>query len=382
MKRLALTATLALAAASFVGCSARATGSLGAADAALDATAADSTAETDAGAEEDAQPGDAGDEDSGVPPDASAPDARAMDSSAPDAVAFDAITPDASVPDASAPDATAPDAGFVRTYRNSLSICWTDATCIRKLAVAHGGLWSAASAPYDSNAAIEAAYAGGIDGVKIDVRVTLDDVPVISHSSPLEIYESVDCYNRKIEEMTAAEVTQCHRFPSRTQTFQRLDDVLEYLRGKMVTQLTVKRSEDYARTIAEVLALGAEDFAFLEIDTRELQALVPTIPGGDLVWYLINLESRYEEIDTLIDTIGNPRAFMYEMNPSDQIASLVSTRLHPAGIRSFTYNSSATAGVRTLRELYEQGFDVVSAQTEANVTARIEVNQANGVMPP
>ena len=35
--------------------------------------------------------------------------------------------------------------------------------------------------------------------------------------------------------MTADDVTQCHIAPSTTQTFQRLDTVLEWARGKVVT---------------------------------------------------------------------------------------------------------------------------------------------------
>ena len=148
------------------------------------------------------------------------------------------------------------------------------------MAVGHGGAWTAFGAPYNSNAALAAAYAQGMDGVKIDVRVTRDNVPVISHSSPIQIYESLDCANKKIEEMTAAEVTRCHRFPSRTETFQRLDDVLEYLRGKMTVELTVKRSADYARTIAEVLARHAEDFAYLRSARPSFAIRFPRSPAA------------------------------------------------------------------------------------------------------
>ncbi len=244
-------------------------------------------------------------------------------------------------------------------------------------------MWSLTGAPYDSNAAIAAAYAGDVDGVKIDVRVTKDDVPVISHSSPIQLYESIDCYNKKIEEMTAAEVTGCHRFPSTTETFQRLDDVLVYLKGKMVVELTVKLSSDYARTIAEVHAQGAEDFAFLEISTSELQNLIPTLPGSSNIYYLINVASNVSEVDTLIDTIKNPQAFMYEFDPPIDVSTLTPTKLHPAGVRSFTYTSSASPSQAELQALFEGGFDVVSSQGAANcVLARKAVNQKNGVSPP
>jgi len=276
---------------------------------------------------------------------------------------------------------SSPDAG---SYRSSLAVCWTDATCQRVMAIAHGGAWDLGQKPYDSDAAIAAAYAIGVDGVKIDVRVTKDDVPVIAHSSPIEIYESIDCFNKKIEEMTAAQVVKCHRFPSTTETFQRLDDVLSYLRGKMVTQLCVKRPEDYGRTIAEIQALKAEDFAFIELgSTSDLQNIIPTLPGSSAVWYLVNVETNVAEVDTIVGTIKNPRAFMVEFDPSVAVASITSTKLHPANVRSFTYDSSLTASVQQIVAYFNGGYDVVSAQTAANaVQARIQVNQARGISPP
>jgi len=285
--------------------------------------------------------------------------------------------------DLSAPADTvsSPDAG---SYRSSLAVCWTDATCKRVMAVAHGGAWDLAQKPYDSNAAIAAAYAIGVEGVKIDVRVTKDNVPVIAHSSPIEIYESLDCYNKKIEDMTATQVVKCHRFPSLTETFQRLDDVLNYLRNKMVTQLCVKRSVDYARTIAEIQLQKAEDFAFIELgSTGDLQNIVPTLPGASSAWFMVNVASNVTEVDTILNTIKNPRAFMVEFDPNIAVATITSTNLHPANVRSFTYDSSLTASVAQIKALFDGGFDVVSAQTAGNaVKARILVNQARGISPP
>jgi glycerophosphoryl diester phosphodiesterase len=275
------------------------------------------------------------------------------------------------------------DASYARTYRNSLSVCWTDARCPRVFAVAHGGQWDLNDAPYDSNGAIKAAFAGGVDGVKLDVRVTKDNVPVIAHSSPILGYESLDCSGDKIEDMTAAQVTQCHRFPTTNENFQRLDDVLNYLRGKMVVQLTVKLSTDYARTIQQVLDQNAQDFAFLEISTSDLQNIIPTIPGSDKVYYLIDIETDLTQVDTLLDTIQNPRAFMYEFAPSVDVSTLTPSRLHPAGIRSFVYTNALGPSVADLQALYEDGYDVVSSQGSSNgVKARIAVNQSHGVSPP
>lgn len=300
---------------------------------------------------------------------------------------------EAGLAETTAPESTAPEStaralaesepSLTGSYRDSLSICWTDARCQRVMAVGHGGAWSALTVPYNSNAALAAAYAAGMDGVKIDVRVTRDNVPVISHSSPIKLYESLDCANKKIEAMTAAEVTRCHRFPSSTETFQRLDDVLEYLRGKMTVELTVKRSADYERTIAEVLARHAEDFAYLEISTSELRDQIPKISGGDKVYYLINIEDRLGEIDELLDKIKNPRAFMVEIDPGVAIGSLVATRLHPAGVRAFIYDANGLLSPAQVKGYYNQGFDVVSSNVAKNtVTARQQINTGRGVTPP
>jgi glycerophosphoryl diester phosphodiesterase len=314
-------------------------------------------------------------------------------SAAPASAGTSTATPPPPTPPPAPTPAPAPDAGDAgpegaapgqaKTYRNSLSVCWTDATCDRAMVVAHGGDWSATGAPYGSMSAVAAAYANGADAVKIDVRVTKDDVPVVAHSSPFQIYESLDCYNKSIEDMTAAEVTACHFVPSTTETFQRLDTMLNYARGKMVVQLTVKKSTDYARTIQEVLALGAQDFAFLEISTSDLQTLIPSITGSNQVYYLINVGTNLAEVDLLLGTIKSPRAFMVEMDASPAAGALTASKLHPAGVRSFTYDSGGAASVAELKGLFDEGFDVVSSNVTANnLQARVAVNGARGVSPP
>jgi glycerophosphoryl diester phosphodiesterase len=279
-------------------------------------------------------------------------------------------------------DSGGPDAGDPLTYRNSLSRCWTDPTCNRALTIAHGGDWSFSGPPYASDAALAAAFDKGADGVKIDARMTQDNVAVVAHSSPIETYESLDCANKKIEEMTAAQVTDCH-YALSTQKFQRLDTVLDALRGKLVVQICVKLPADTAGIAAAVQAATAEDFAFLEISTSDLQTLIPTIPGADKLWYLINIENRLSEVDTLLDTIKNPRAFMYEFDPDVSVSSLVTTRLHPAGIRSFTYDKGQTLSTSAVKAHFDGGFDVVSTDvTKKAVAARIQVNTERGISPP
>ena len=267
-------------------------------------------------------------------------------------------------------------------YRTSLGVCWTDATCARVFAIAHGGAWDVETTPYDSNAAIAAAYADGDDGVKIDVRVTLDNVPVIAHSSPIQVYESTDCANQLIEQMTAAQVTSCHRFPSTTETFQRLDDVLGYLRGRMVVELCVKVVGDFGRTITELHTLGAEDFAFLEINAGDVPTVVPTLPGSDSVYYLVDVATDLSPIDGLL-AMHDPHEFMYEIDPSVAIGTLITDTLHPAGVRAFTYDDTATPTVSELEAYYAAGYDAVSSQSGPNgVQARVMENTTLGVTPP
>ncbi len=275
-----------------------------------------------------------------------------------------------------------PPPGAAQGYRMSLRACWTDATCPRAMAIAHGGSWDLDKAPYDSTAALVAAYYADDDGVKIDVRSTADNKLVIAHSSPIEVYESTDCAGQKIEEMTAAQVTACHRFPSETETFQLLDDVLVYLRGKLLVQLCVKLASDYARTIAEVYALQATDYAFIEINAPELGTVIPSLPGSGDVYYLVDVASDLTAVDGLL-ALQNPRAFMYEFDPTLDLGDVVSAKLHPAGVRGFVYDDAASPTVDQLEAHYTAGADVVSSQSgPIGVAARVMVNTAHGLTPP
>ena len=270
-----------------------------------------------------------------------------------------------------------PDGG---TYRSSLHVCWNDPACPRALAISHGGDWNVSGPPYDSNAALTSAITNGSDGVKIDVRVTQDDVPVISHSSPIQSYESLDCQGKKIEEMTAAQVTACHRFPS-SETFQRLDDVLDLLRGKLVAQLCVKVNTDFGRTIQEVIAKNAQDFAFIEVSSTDYP-LIPPLTGSSELYYVVNVASSVADIDTML-AYHDPRVIMIELDPSVQLDGLATTKLHPAGVRAFTYDNSSTATSGSLKALFDEGYDIVSSNlTAPDVQARTEENEARGLTPP
>ena len=104
--------------------------------------------------------------------------------------------------------ALAEDDYFTGGWRSSLSNCWTDPSCTRVMTVSHGGDWNY-QYPYDSQPAFERGYNNTADAVKGDFRVSADNVGVVMHSSPVLLYESFNCYGKKVEEMTAEECTQC-----------------------------------------------------------------------------------------------------------------------------------------------------------------------------
>jgi len=294
--------------------------------------------------------------------------------------ALDAVAPDASSSDTGVPPSDAGALPDGATYRNSLRVCWNDPSCTRALAISHGGDWNLAGPPYDSNVALAAAYTNGADGVKIDVRVTKDNIPVISHSSPIQLYESLDCNGKKIEEMTAAQVTACHRLPS-NEPFQLLDDVLDALRGKLVIQLCVKVNTDFGRTLQAVLAKKAEDFAFIEANSGDFPSITP-LTGSSQVYYVVNVGTTVADIDTVL-ALKNPRIIMIEIDPSVALNGMAAAKIHPGGARAFTYDNSSTATAQTLKALFDQGYDVVSSNlTAPDVQARIQVNTARGVSPP
>ena len=332
-----------------------------------------------------------------VPPDASADTMRAdipqedgpVDAGvdAPNDRGAKDARPEAAVADLATSDASSSDGGA--TYRTSLGVCWTDPSCRRALIVSHGGDWDL-SVPYGSRAAFQRAYDNGADAIKCDLRITKDGVAVASHSSPLELWESLDCAGKKIEDMTAAQVTSCHMLLTQ-ETFPRVDDVLAWAKGKLIVMLTVKEPKDFAGGIATVIAAGAQDYAFFEIDPNNFINTIPSAPGWGQVRYLVQIKAT-SDLDLMINTVKDPtHAFMYEMEPTypnatvQDVANLVTTRLRPAGIRPFvtTASNPLIATVQNHTDLFNQGFDVLMSYNLANgVVARKQANQARGINPP
>lgn len=275
------------------------------------------------------------------------------------------------------------------TWRETFGACWTDMSCKRAFTISHGGDWATGEGrPYDSKVAFQRAMDAGADGIKTDFLVTKDGVAVVAHSSPIEFWESSECQGKKIEEMTAAEVTACHLFDlpeeNQNQTYQRVDDVIEWARGKLTLMLTVKDSSTFPAAIALILAHKAEGYVHIETHFGDL-ALIKTLPNWDKVRYTVQIDDQLADIDTLAQT---PPVLFCEMNPSidgvdaDALATLIATKVHGAGMRAFV-SSQKLPSVEQHKALWNAGFDVIMTYNLANaIEARTAVNTARGISPP
>ena len=282
------------------------------------------------------------------------------------------------------PPALAADAG---TYRTSLADCWTDATCPRVMLVAHGGEWDGYH-PYDSRGAFVHAVQDGTDGIKGDFRVTKDNVGVVTHSSPILGYESLECAGRAIEEMTADEVTCCHLIGSMTQTFQRVTDLLGWAHGRTVVMLDVKNAPDLPRAISTGIEAGAQDDLFLEVHFADYVKYAVGAPGWEKIHYLVWLDDP-ADADKLIAMNHPAQAFMVEMNPTSTgwdaaaMKDLILNKLHPAGVRAFTSTPINNPTKADHQALFDEGFDVVMTyDLKTGLVVRKAVNAARSVSPP
>ena len=316
-----------------------------------------------------------------------APDkpANSADSTATDSADSTSTTADTTAAETSQDTGKLPPAKWLE----SLDACWTDLGCKRAFVISHGGDWTIGEGrPYDSKAAFQRALDLGADGIKTDFLVTKDNVAIVAHSSPIEFWESKECEGQKIEEMTAAQVTACHLFDlpedlTPTQTYQRVDDVIEWARGKTTLMLTVKDPTAFAPAIALILAKKAEQFVHIETHFGDL-ALIQTLPNWAKVRYTVQI-GNLSEIDALAKL---PPVLFCEMNPSYPeldaagLQQLITAKVHAAGMRAFV-SSQKLPSVEQHKALWAAGFDVIMSYNLANaMQARTETNAARGVSPP
>jgi hypothetical protein len=121
--------------------------------------------------------------------------------------------------------------------------------------VVHGGDWNL-TYPYDSLPAFQKADSKDADAVKGDFRVSSDNIGMVMHSSPVEIWESLDCFNQSVEEHSAEENSECHMEVTNI-TFSTVPEVLAWADGVINFMFCVKETEDIPRAITTLVENNA-----------------------------------------------------------------------------------------------------------------------------
>lgn len=280
-------------------------------------------------------------------------------------------------------------------WRDSLDnpgSCWSSPTsqCNRVLTTSHGGDWGA-DYPYDSFPAFERAYFNGADAVKGDFRVSLDNIGMVMHSSPVEVYESLNCFGKYVEKMTAAECQKCKMAYGNT-TFISVPTFLDWAAGKVNVMLCVKQQAiDLPRAISTLIENNAQHRAYLEIHLDTLLNLQDTAPAGwDQVYYVVELGNT-NDVHKLLATAGPAllsRTILFEFNDWESWGSTLQDdiRLVQANDRrtmAATKDSGVMATVDNHLKLFSEGFDVAYTYNLLNaVEARMQVNTERGLTPP
>jgi hypothetical protein len=318
--------------------------------------------------------------------DASSADVDSGDASSADVDSGSPDGSDGNADDDGATDGASQD-GSTGNHKTSLAACWTEPTCHRALVMAHGGQWDTTSVPFLSRTAFEKAWQTGADGIEADIRVTADGVPMVAHSSPIEYYESIDCGGKKIEEMTADQVSKCHYAPSFTETFQRMSDVLDWANGKLIMEWDVKLTTDLPATVQMILQKGAADRATILVGTGEIQSAIPAIAGWEGLHYIADIGAT-AELQPTLGIVATHHIFLFEMDRSyvdateAQVADLIKVPVNAAGMKAFGASEQYTATVQNHIDVYHQGFDVVLSYNVPNgVKAAQQVNVERGYSP-
>jgi len=277
-------------------------------------------------------------------------------------------------------------------FRRSLSVCWTENSCGKRVMVtSHGGDWDVRN-PYDSLGAFQRAYENGADAIKGDFRVSSDNIGMVIHSSPILLYESPNCYNVKVEETTASDLQQC-KMEVTDYTFTSVPNLLSWADQKINVMLCVKESSDVARAISTLIENNATSRAFLELSIGEMFNLeVQNIQGWDQIYYVVELSNSGDVASALAASSQLlSRMFLFEINadyedwPGPNDLSVDIQAIHTAGIKTFTASKSnpVTSTVNNHLDMFKIGIDVAYTYNLGNaVDARIQFNSQNNITPP
>lgn len=276
---------------------------------------------------------------------------------------------------------------------------WTNVSDHRALLISHGGDPDYVTRPYDSLASFQKATAEGTDCVKGDIRLASDGVAVVMHSSPVELYESLNCAGKHVENMTSEECTKCTMVPTLDQHFITVPEFLAWSNEKVIAMLCVKEPKNVRESIDALVQANATHRAFLEIHVNDLieyvQDAMPVIPPS--VRFLAEVGSL-EEYEKLVNvTLGalhpalRARIWAAELDkgyekwiPGGNVTVAIARDLHPLGIKTLTPTSSEVLpSEASQRKIYDKGFDAVYTYgTTAGVKARTAADKARGVSPP
>lgn len=105
-------------------------------------------------------------------------------------------------------------------------------------------------------------------------------------NSPVEIYESINCYGKYVEEMTSDECHKC-QMEITDYTFMKVPDFLAWTGDKVNVMFCVKKSTDIPRAITTLIENNATHRAFLEVHVNDLLQLeINQVPHWDEVYYV------------------------------------------------------------------------------------------------
>ncbi len=222
----------------------------------------------------------------------------------------------------------------------------------------------------------------------LDFRVSKDNVGMVMHSSPVEIYESINCAGKKVEEMTAEQCGRCKMAIS-DYYFISAPQLLAWAEGESNVMFCVKEERDIPRAITTLIENNATDRAFLELKLGPmLNTITNNIPHWEEVYYVVELHNS-EEVQTLLNSDASAwsRMFLLEFNDWDTWTNVEAdiALVESKGFRSFapTKDSPVMATYENHMKIFSLGFDAVYTYNLTNaVRARMDVNTERGISPP
>lgn len=282
------------------------------------------------------------------------------------------------------------DPAYAGPWRNELDSCWTRpvSECNRALTIVHGGDWNI-EYPYDSMPAFQRGFDNQADVVKGDFRVNKENVGMVMHSSPIEVYESINCFHKKVEEMTTAECEKC-KMEITSYNFTSAPELLSWSAGKVNVMFCVKEQRDIPRAMSTLVESNASHRALLEISVSLIiQAAATNTPHWDEVYYIAELSTPADVqlLSTQPQAVIS-RCLLLEFKDWEKWGPTLSSDLalvHKMGLRAVGVTASnslqATKGAHL--DIWNAGFDVVYTYNLGNaVEARVEVNTERGLPMP